>query len=242
MKNTNSLYALGFTSDDSHIYEALVRGDALSVTELASKTKLYRPSVYHALEKLIRLGAVSEVPAGKRKKYKALPPKYLKELFHKQEKVVIQEIMRLEDATVHHSKVPNVIVLKGKQGLTIVYDQMMKEIKKGELYYRYQAIDTDVLDLKKYMSQTARILRNAKELERYVITNEVSKKATNPHHNRLIKVLPDSDSPFKHGIGQIMYGNKTAIIDYHNETATIIESESITEFQKAVFKALFKRL
>lgn len=242
MKNTNKLQSLGLSKDDVFIYECLLTHGSLSVTEIGIHTKLYRPAIYNSIEVLVTANLISETPFGKRKKYIALQPKHLKELLYRQESILTEEIIRLEDLAIVEKNIPKVIILKGKQGLKMVYEQMMQEIKKGEIYYRYQAVDTEKLDLKEYMSNTARVLRNAKELERFVITNTVSKKTIRHHHNRYIKVLPSSDSLFDHGVGQIMYGNKTAIIDYHNETATIIESMSITDFQKSIFKALFRHL
>lgn len=242
MKKSNNLRSLGLSDDDVIVYESLLKHGPLSVTEIGAHTKLHRPSIYSCIESLSSSTLITEIPSGKRKKYSPLPPKQLKELLHRQEDLLAQEIIRLEDLVVPEKAVPKIVVLKGKQGLKVVYDQMMHEIKKGEIYYRYQAVDTESMDLKNYMSNTARVLRNAKELERFVITNAVSKQTMNHHHNRYVKVLPSHSILFDQGVGQIMYGDKTAIVDYNNEVATIIESKAITEFQKSVFKSLFKFL
>lgn len=39
-----------------------------------------------------------------------------------------------------------------------------------------------------------------------------------------------------------MYGDKVAFIDYNSETVLLIENPKIAEFQKALFKSLYKRL
>ena len=113
------------------------------------------------------------------------------------------------------------------------------ELKKHDIYYRYHSIDTDNWTSGQYVTSRARQIRDAKELERYVITNEANKKRKANRLTRHVKVLPSKHDLFKHNVGQVMYGNKTAIIDYNSETATIIESEAITAFQIALFKSLF---
>lgn len=242
MKKNNQLQNLGLSDDTIRVYESILQNGPLSVTEIGAHTKLYRPNIYECLEVLTTLNLVTVSPFGKRKKYTHLPPKNLKNVLQVQEALIAKEIVRLEDMISPNKKVPTVVVLQGKQALKMIYERMMQEIKKGDIYYRYQAIDTEKLSTGGYMSNTARVLRNAKDLERYVITNTKNKSAIRHHHNRYVKVLPGSDSLFDHGVGQIMYGSTTAIIDYKNETATVIESESITAFQKAIFKSLFHYL
>lgn len=239
MKKQNPLLGVGLSSDDIIVYECLLQKGNLSPTELCKYSKLYRPTVYMALENLENKNLVTVIPAGKRKKYTALPPKQLKNLLHAQEDVVTKEIIRLEELQIAPKNLPKVIVLSGKNALRTIYEEMTQELKKGDVYYRYQAVDSEVLQKGNYMSNKARALRNAKQLERFVITNTNNKKKIKPFPARYVKTIPNSLGLFDHGVAQFMYSNKTAIVDYHNETATIIESDSITSFQKAIFKSLF---
>jgi predicted transcriptional regulator len=239
MKKKNTLENLGLSANDVLIYEHLLKHGALSPTELAAYTKFNRPSVYSSIRTLLDMNLVVESPFGKRSKYTALPPKQLKNLLHTQEEQIQKEIIRLEEITPPVMGIPKVVVLSGRNALRTIYEQIMRELKKGDVYYRYQAVDGDTLKSGGYMSQSARLLRNAKEIERYVITNAKNKSKIASHPNRLVKVLPDKYALFEQGVGQIIFGNKTAIIDYNSESATVIESESISNFQKAVFKSLF---
>ncbi len=239
MKKDSPLQAIGLSKEEILVYECLLTEGPLSPTELEATTKLHRPAVYRSLEGLLSYNLVVEVPFGKRKKYAPASPKHLKNLLDAQEKVILDEIIRLEDLAQTEKSVPKVVVLRGKQALKTIYNQITQELSKGDVYYRYQSVDGDKLASGAYMSEGARKLRNIKGLQRLVITNAANKNKIANHPSRLVKVLPDKYALFEHGVGQIMYGNKTAIIDYGNETATIIESDAITAFQKSVFKALF---
>jgi sugar-specific transcriptional regulator TrmB len=242
MKKISPLTLLGLKNEDIAVYEVLIEHGNLSPTELCAKTNLYRPTVYASLQSLIGKDLISIVPSGKRNKYAANSPKRLKELSDEQEKTITEEIIRLEELGVFTPNIPKVTIRQGKQAIRALYEELVIELKKKEIYYRYHSIDTDNWTSGKYITQRARLIRDAKELERYVITNEANKKRKANRITRHIKVLPKKHDLFTHNVGQVMYGNKTAIIDYNSETATIIESEAITAFQITLFKTLFHYL
>ncbi|MBP6888262.1 MAG: hypothetical protein KBC21_01025 [Candidatus Pacebacteria bacterium] len=242
MKKISPLSSLGLSNEEITVYEALLKKQPMSPTEICSTTSLYRPSVYEAIEKLKEKDLVSTVPFGKRSKYTPNSPKRLKELSSLQGSRIQEEIIRLEELQIEKSFIPKVTIRQGQQAIRMLYEELVSELKKGDIYYRYHAIDTDNWTSGKYVTQRARQIRDAKELERYVITNEANKKRKASRLNRHIKVLPQKHDLFTHNVGQVMYGNTTVIIDYNNEVATVIESEAIMLFQKALFKTLFHYL
>lgn len=242
MKKNSPLTTLGLGNDDVLVYETLIRLGALSPTELCARTKLYRPIVYESLDLLLSKDLIGVVPVGKRKKYSPNSPKRLKELSNEYEKKITEEIIRLEELHTDTPHLPTITIRQGQNGIRSLYEELVTELKKGEIYYRYHSIDTDNWKTGKYVTERARKIRDAKQLERFVISNEANKKRKAQRPTRYMKVLPKKHDLFIHNVGQVMYGNKTAIIDYNTETATIIESEAITSFQKALFKALFHYL
>jgi len=85
-------------------------------------------------------------------------------------------------------------------------------------------------------------MRDQKKLERQVITNSQTAKGKINKIDRFIKVMPPDLGPFEHNVTEIIYADKVAFIDYNSETATIIESKKIADFQKHIFKTLYKKL
>jgi DNA-binding MarR family transcriptional regulator len=242
MKKSSPLAFLGITTEEAVIYELLIEKGSLSPTELCSITKLYRPTVYACLKNLLDKDIVSIIPHGKRSKYVANSPKRLKELSENQEKVTQDEIIRLEEISPSKSDLPKIVVRQGRQAIRMIYEDVVQELKKGDIYYRYQSIDTGKWVPGLYITPKSRRIRDVKDLQRFVITNAENKDRKRSNSNRSIKVLPQKHDLFRHNVGQLMYNNKTVIIDYNKEVATIIESEAITEFQKALFKTLFRYL
>ena len=54
--------------------------------------------------------------------------------------------------------------------------------------------------------------------------------------------IPKKYDLFDDNISKIIYGNKVAIIDYSTETSFIIENKKFADFEKKIFKLLFKYL
>jgi hypothetical protein len=54
--------------------------------------------------------------------------------------------------------------------------------------------------------------------------------------------IPKLYDLFEDNISKIIYANKVAIIDYDTETSFIIENKKLADFEKKIFKLLFKYL
>ena len=54
--------------------------------------------------------------------------------------------------------------------------------------------------------------------------------------------LREEDGPFDYNVTEVIYGDRVAFIDYNSETAMIIESKVIADFQKHIFKSFYKKL
>jgi sugar-specific transcriptional regulator TrmB len=74
----------GLTENDARVYIFLLeRGTAFGGSKIAAALSLHRQYVHNSLEKLRTHNLIEEVPAGRRTKYKALPPSYLTHLARK---------------------------------------------------------------------------------------------------------------------------------------------------------------
>ena len=239
MKYTSPLISLGLHADEVIIYETLIIRGALSPTELCRHTKLHRPSMYKFLDALLQKNLASIVPSGKRNKYVANSPKRLQELSKDQEKRIEGEIIRLEEKVELPKNVPEVVVRNGVQAIKTVYEEMIQEMKKGDVYYRYASLNAHTWTPGKYITAKSKRLRDAKQLQRYIITNQETKSRKRKDFNRDIKVVPQKFDLLKHNVGQMLYNNKVVIIDYNTDSVVIIENKNIAEFQKVLFRAFF---
>jgi hypothetical protein len=63
-----------------------------------------------------------------------------------------------------------------------------------------------------------------------------------PRLERELVVIPPEYDEFTDDVQMIVYGNKVAFIEYNTEASIIIENAFIAEFQKKLFKLLYKSL
>lgn len=69
---------LGLSNKEAAVYVFLLeRGSAFAGSKIARALSLHRQYVYTALQTLIKLELVEEVPTGARIRYRAMPPEYL---------------------------------------------------------------------------------------------------------------------------------------------------------------------
>jgi sugar-specific transcriptional regulator TrmB len=242
MKKPSPLVSLGLCEEEIKIYEELIVRGASSPTELCVYTKMHRPALYLHLKGLETKDLISVLPSGKRKKYIASSPKKLKDLSSLREKSIQEEIIRLEDMVSMPKSLPRITVRQGTSAIRSAYEEMTQELKKDDVYYRYSSIDNATWIPGRYITDKAKQLRNAKDLQRFIITNEETKTRKSKNPNRSIKTVPKKYDLFKHNVGQLIYSNKVVIIDYNNEMVVVIDNGPIAAFQKALFKTFFSYL
>jgi hypothetical protein len=59
---------------------------------------------------------------------------------------------------------------------------------------------------------------------------------------RSFKAVPKDFDLFEDNISLLIYGDKTAYIDYGSRTSFIVESPKIARFQEKLFRLLYKKL
>ena len=86
MDETRILTKLGLSEKQAIVYSALLELGESSMTDIARRSKLKRPTVYLIIEELEILGIVSMVLKGKKKIYSAAHPNRIGELLRFRER------------------------------------------------------------------------------------------------------------------------------------------------------------
>lgn len=241
MTKQELLGTLGLSPEESAAYLALLEHGPANVSDISRQTKLHRPAVYQVLPELMDRGLVTSVPHGKQKWYAAEPPDKLHSLLETARSEFDKLLPDLERAFAVNAKKPVVKSLDGIQGIRFVYDDLLRTLKRGDIFYRYSA-QHEFAAGERYLPKDYRERRDAKGLQRFVITSSSVMKKKRPRLERAIKVVPPKYGLFDFGITQLVYGDKLAFIDYNTDTATIIENPVIAKFQATLFKILFDQL
>ena len=235
------LESLGLKRAEAAIYLALLRKGEQNLAALAGEAKVHRPVAYTALPRLIAKGLVAESPHGKRIYYRAESPRKLVTLMHELEKEFRETMPLLEKYARRRPGRSIVRHLSGAEGIRTVYDDVVDSLKRGDTFLRYSTARGQKPKFK-YVARDYERRRDAKQLQRLVITNAKTGARKGKNLNRFLKVIPAEAELFEYDVTQLIYGKKIAFVDYNTESATVIENPAIARFQEHLFRFVYSKL
>ena len=242
MDKAKILEKIGLTKHESAIYLALLDMGTSNISQISEKTSIHRPLVYKALPALLEKKLITKTEKLKSVVYGAEPPNRLEALFDDLKIDFFEILPDLEDSYSSSEKRPKIRFLEGKDGTKRVFDDVVRSLKKGDVFYRYTSNKDGNEKKDKHLPRIYRKMRDEKKLQREGITNAQTAAHKKPSLDRFVKIMPSDFGPFEHNVTEIIYGNKIAFIDYNSETAMVIESKRIADFQRQIFQTLYKRL
>lgn len=236
------LLKLGLNPVEARIYETLVSHGVMSVSNIASKTGLYRPQVYKYLPTLMEKNLIVESRHGRRTVYSAESPRQLEKLADNIRTEVASNLPNLLALYSTSPTKPVVQYLEGESGIRRMYEDILATCKKGDVIYRFES-PRNYINLRKFIpKEYYDRIRDRAEVERYIITNESTTSKKPGRLGRYMKAIPKKYGLFEYDLAQIIYGNKVAFVDYNGLNITIIESQNLVEFQRKIFKFMFEKL
>ncbi len=238
---------LGCPKHTEKVYTDLLTHPVSTPTEIETRAKLHRPVVYRTLSSLLELNLISETKEGKRSVYSARGPQSIKRAFLDVYADVNTAIEQKFSGYVSEEKDQDVLgavqVFSGPDAVTKVYEDIIAHTKKGETWYRYTS-EQDLDFVNSLLPKGYRKDRDHKKLERKVISNRSSASQKKPRLERFIKII-DQDhtgAGFDQNFIQLVYGSKLAFIDLNKMHAFVISNKNLAEFQKVIFRKLYKKL
>lgn len=234
------LAQLGLAKHESEVYLALLETGPETVAGIAHKAAIDRPLVYRVLPALLSRGLIAKAPKGKRTYYRAQPPETLKRLHDEVGRALDASLPLLEKKFVRTEKRPQVTYYEGREGIISVYEDILRTLPRGGVFYRYSSSKSDRKKI--YVPKDYAKRRDAAQIERYVITNNMSAERKKGKFDLSVKAVPHGSDLFAYNITQLIYGDKIAFVDYNTETAVIIENPVIAQFQTRLFKMFYQKL
>lgn len=242
MEIQHILEKIGLNKHESAIYLALLELGPSHIAKISDKTSIHRPLIYKALPSLLDKKLVTHTRHAKRTIYMAEPPNRLEAIFDDLKIDFFEALPDLEDMYSSNDLKPRVRFLEGKDGTKRIFDDIVRSLKKGDVFYRYSSSADGQEKKDKYVPRGYKKMRDDKKLERQVITNQQTAGKKVSKIDRFVKIMPNDFGLFEHDVTEVIYGDKIAFIDYNSETAMIIESKRIADFQRHIFKTLYKKL
>ena len=242
MEKLKILQKIGLSEHEAGVYLALLELGPSRISKIGEKTGIHRPLIYKALPTLIERKLVTKNQRQKGFVYIAEPPNRLEAMFDDLKIDLFEILPELEDQYSLSEQKPKVRFLEGRDGTKRVFDDVVRSLKRGDTFYRFTSNANAQEKKDKYVPRHYTKVRDAKQLQREVITNSQTAKRKLAKLERFVKVMPDDFGPFEHNVTEVIYGNRVAFIDYNSETAMIIDSKRIADFQRHIFKNLYKKL
>jgi sugar-specific transcriptional regulator TrmB len=91
------LKEVGLSTNESKIYETLLRLKEASIEDISAKSKVHRRNVYDSLAKLLEKGLISEVMIQKKKFYRAINPSRLMDILTEKQSKLQSVLPELEN-------------------------------------------------------------------------------------------------------------------------------------------------
>lgn len=232
---------LGLTKQESAVYIAALETGFSSISDIAKKAGIKRPTTYYIIEGLMKKNLVSRAPKGKRTFYIAEHPNKLLANIRSQENKLVSALPLLESLLKSAGNKPRIRFYGGKEGIKSIYNEVFKTHKK------LLAIGS-MRDIMKYFSfeETAEWFKLLSEeggkiydlVDNTPESRKYAKAAYRKGHGPL-KYLP---ADFKMGTDTIISGNKVALVSYSSLIGVLIENDEIAQTQRQMFEFMWKHL
>ncbi len=227
---------LGLSKHAYKVYELLQKHSSLRAHDVMKISGIHTPAVYAALSDLLENHFITFTLKGKRKFYETTDAENIVNKFSKVTHSLGKEI-NLEQPF----RQSEIRILKGQNGIRDAFNDVVTHTRRGGTFYRYTS-EKDLASVNTYLSEDYRKKRDAKKLERLVISNPESGKQKKSRLERFIRFIPEDQGLFDQNIIQIIYGERVMFIDLDKEIAMIIENNRMANFQATIFKQLYRTL
>lgn len=236
------LEGIGLSKQASETYLSLLEHGKSGVSEIARNTGLHRTQVYRLLPGLVDSGFALPVVEGKRTSYLPSSPSKINEAYEERQRTYQGAVLQLEEKYRNLERKTNVVFRKGVEGIRDSYRDIATTLEPGGVFYRISSeVDVERIN-EHYIPKDYKPERDRKGIGRLIIMSEKTATKKRPKLERETRVISSDMDDFDDDVIFTIYGDKVSFVDFNTETSVVIESKEIAEFQKKVFRLLFKKL
>ena len=234
-----TLVRIGFSEIQAKIYLYLVEHGLTTPSEIAKGIDGNRTTVYSALERLTKLGVITQKSKGKITAFIPNHPSVLESLAEKRLRQVAREARNLESALPtlinyynEHQDEPGVATFYGREGVKMIYDKIVAEGKT--FYYVRSRYDEKAVpdDLKALNKARIEAKIQADSIIPFELAHYYDRTEKNWGMTQTFLPPNEYDSPVEIDI----FGDNVAFINYEKDgMSTLIESPEIADAMRQFF-------
>lgn len=239
-----ALQSFGLNSKEIKVYLSVLELGMARVSEIAKKSGIERTHCYSILEKLMALGLVLEIGAGKRKQFAAEPPEKIEMILKERQNKIKEILPELKSIYNLSPKKPKIRFYEGKDGIILILEEMIETLKPGEFHYHCGPDDeklNQVLGVKTVDDLIQKRIK--KGIKSKIITDKT------PHTLKLdrqrLKGLRQTKFLAKQKIPSRLhiFGPKIALMSLNEPIMTVvIEDKAIADLMRMFFEGMWKNL
>ena len=230
----------GLSDKETKVYLAALSLGTCSITQLAKKADLKRPTAYLVIDELLKKNLLTAIPSGKIIHYKAEAPETLIERLEENKEKIKEILPELRSIYQKSLKQPRVRFYEGKDKLCKMYEEIFrsKEIWAVFSYDKYSEIFTEAENkhLFNILNRQGGIIYDLMENTKKAREYAQAKYRTGLSETKL---LP---SDFKIATDVLVFGDKTAMISFDNLIGIIIEDQNIAQTQKQMIQSIWNNI
>ncbi len=242
MKVEEVLQNIGLGEKEAKIYLACLQLGQTTVSNIAKKARVKRPTAYVVLQDLAEQGMASIKQTDKMIFYGPTHPKKLLTQLNQKKQLLDNSFPEIMAVYNNRPQKPLVQIFEGTEGMHQVYEEILEFLKKGKEVIFYGSVDhfvpNDTLT-KMWLKESCNKRYKIRELIYHSGENtkwyyEKQNKNPNPKHElrflmkQKIEILNDNS----------VFGNKLVIFSTQQDEhfALVIESEVIANSYRAMFE------
>jgi sugar-specific transcriptional regulator TrmB len=233
---------MGFGVSSAPVYATIEKYGELSVSDIVRHGRLHRPAVYRGLAELRKWGLITLRTHGKRVRYRTTGREVLKEVFQRYVQTA-KEGIGSEKSGAHYSTLEThgLQLFRGAAAIREIFADVLNTTKRGDIFYRITS-ERDLNEVNSFLPKNYRKMRDEKRLERLVISNIHSGSQKKKRLERFIRFIGTEAEAFLDNVIKLIYGDTVAYIDITKKMGYIIRNEHIANFEKTIFKNLYRKL
>ncbi len=249
----NQLTQLGLSDNEARVYMAALALGSASAGVIARQSSVKRPTTYVALESLIKLGLVAEVPNPKEKLFKAEEPEKLSRLTKKLRRQAMAAELALDTLLPELKAIQKNLIEAPKvtfhQGLAGAI-KIAEEVSESRSPWYFFGASEEIIKtlghqkINEAMIETNELREKVGRPMSYYITDRGFKtvkrfQKDNPKA-RKVKFLAETIKPRSI---LFIYDNKVGIINVSEAPfGAVIESKEVVELLKIMYELVWKSL
>ena len=240
MIHSSTFEKIGLSAGEAQVYCACLQLGIASVTDIAKKAIMKRPTTYLVVDELLKKGLLVKVPKGRKMYLRAEDPERLLKLIEEKKELATRVVPELKLLSSQAENRPGVEFYEGKEQLTKVYEAVFRSKEVWAIASMDEYFKVFSYEENRHVFQLLKN-RGGKIYDMFVYSRQATRIAAQPHRRDLseVKILPRD---FQISSDILVGDDRVALVSLPNVSATVIIDQNIVESERKLLQYIWATL